>query len=385
MEHDRLSNVVEKKPGVKLFFVTYSLRGGGAEKVFTSVVEYLAKKNHELHVLTFEDKGIYAERIKSLGVVKYHTIDLKKNRVNFIIQSIKIRQIFKSVAPDKIVSFLHYPNMICYLACLLTRYKHIPAERSNHRRYIGKGMKWKLWKYLLKKTYRNSNLILCNSTLQKKFLAKDFKVPEDKIVVIHNGIALDQLVRLAQKKPAVELNNDKRLIVAVGRMAKVKGYDILIRSFNELLSEKSELNLRLMIVGEGPELESLKSLASNLGILDYITFAGFQVNPFPIIKQAQVYVLSSLYEGFPNALVEAMWINGHVVATNCDTGPSEIIDHKKDGLLVHPDDIDSLADGIKQMLNDENLRSAVYLNSREKSKTFDIKRMFEAYEKVLLE
>ena len=367
-------------------FIIYNLGGGGAEKVFAKLVAHVqANPQRKIHVLTFQDQGVYKEQIIALSNVTYHTLSIDQVRVNFLIQAWKVRKLIRQIKPEFILSFLYYPNIITYLALLGQKIKHVPAERSNHRKYFGHGLKWRIWGLLLKKSYLNAWKILSNSLDQKKHIVEDFGVDSDKISVVHNGIDLDDLDNKSKDSVDWQQYEGKKVVLAVGRFTKAKAYPVLLESFRILINRMQDDSVVLLILGEG-ELEGVvRNKIQELKLESHVVLNGFVGNPAPYLKHADVYVLSSQFEGFPNALLEAYWLNGHVVSTDCETGPGEIITNEKDGLLVPVNDSKRLAEALCIMLTDHSLRERVRLESHNRAKRFSVENMLARYDQILFE
>jgi glycosyltransferase involved in cell wall biosynthesis len=139
---------------------------------------------------------------------------------------------------------------------------------------------------------------------------------------------------------------------------------------------------KLVILGEGEERPSLEGLVKDLGIADKVIFAGFQPNPYPFMKHASLFVLSSIFESFALVIVEAMACGAPVVATDCLSGPSEIITDGVDGVLVPPADEKKLAEAMSRVLRDPALRARLIEKGRERAQFFDIKRILPEYEAI---
>lgn len=157
-----------------------------------------------------------------------------------------------------------------------------------------------------------------------------------KIVVIPNPVDISRVESLASENINI---NHKPYILAVGRLTPAKGFKFLIQAFAIVVRKTPELNL--VILGEGPDKELLERISSDLGIKDKVIFPGFVLNPYPYYKQAEVFVLSSLWEGSPNALIHALVLGVPVVSTDCPSGPRELIENKD--LLVPPKSSEALA------------------------------------------
>lgn len=360
----------------KIAFVTLNYGGGGAEKIFTKLIENFCN-NFNICAITFTNDGVYYDRIKQKNV-KLYTLKRKIN--NTIFYSIRLAKILKKEKPDKVISFLYYPNIIVYLTSLIYNYKYIVCERSNHRLYLKNTLKHKIWKFLLKKSYQKAIHVVAVSEKTKKFIIEDFKIDKNKIQVIYNGINFEELDFLSLENTP-EFNKDLKHIVAVGRLSEAKNYPLLLNSFSLLLKKHQKVHLH--ILGDGENKNVLQNLIKEKNLDKHVTLYGFIKNPYPYMKNADCYVLSSKWEGFPNVLIEALYLNGHVVSTNCDTGPAEIINHGYDGLLTPVDNEVALAENIEKMLYDNDLRENVFKNSRNTIKRFDEKIMIYNFRKIL--
>ncbi|HTN30881.1 MAG TPA: glycosyltransferase [Pseudomonas sp.] len=161
-----------------------------------------------------------------------------------------------------------------------------------------------------------------------------------------NAVISDELQTLAQQPLPCPLPDEYWL--AVGRLAFAKGFDVLLEAYARA-SRQASLP-KLVIVGDGPLAGSLKALALRLGIASRVHFTGLLSNPYPLFRRARLFVLSSRHEGLPTVLIEALALKVPVVATDCETGPRELLDGGRLGVLVAPDDPQALARGLLQAL-----------------------------------
>ena len=143
-------------------------------------------------------------------------------------------------------------------------------------------------------------------------------------------------------------------LLAVGRLTEEKGFDLLLSAY--AIAVKSSPLPDLVLVGTGPQLSALREQALRLGIAERVHFTGFLSNPYPLIKHARFFVLSSRHEGLPTALIEALALGTPVVASDCDTGPRELLDNGRLGILVKANDSQALAQGMIQALNQQPIR-----------------------------
>lgn len=364
----------------KLLFLILNLDGGGSEKIFTRLVSNLCHM-HDIVVVTFYEQGIFLSEIKALPV-RYYSISA--NNDNTLRFARRLRKILRQERPEKVISFLYYPNIISFLALIGLRIKHIPSERSNHRMYLTRSIKHIIWKNMLRHAYQKSIKIVALTERIKNFIIEDFRISDKKIDVIHNGLNFDVIGKLADEEiPGTIFNTHNKNIVAVGRFTEAKNYPMLIEAFNILHEKHPET--RLHIIGSGELQENIREYVKHKNLEKVINLPGFQKNPYSYIKRADCYVMSSKWEGFPNALAEAMFINGHVVSTDCPTGPADIITHEHDGLLSASDDAEKLSENLERMLYDDDLRHKLYNNSRISIQRFDEKNMIDKYRKIIEE
>ncbi len=171
----------------------------------------------------------------------------------------------------------------------------------------------------------------------------------DKIHVIRNPVITDKLLTLSQVKPTHPWLVEKTypVILGIGRLTRQKGFDTLIRTF--ALINKT-IASRLIILGDGNLRQELINLSKELGVSDRVDFPGFSDNPYSYLNAADLFILSSRWEGSPNALTEAMALGTQVVSTNCPSGPSELLQEGHIAPLVAVDDEDALAEAAIKIL-----------------------------------
>ncbi|HUO88492.1 MAG TPA: glycosyltransferase, partial [Rhizomicrobium sp.] len=188
-----------------------------------------------------------------------------------------------------------------------------------------------------------------------------------KVSVVHNPVFDPDIAELARQEPLHPwlLAGDPPIILAAGRLHPQKGFDVLLRAFARV---RAQIDCRLVILGEGAERASLAAMASDIGLAYDVDFPGFARNPFSLMARAAVFVLSSRWEGFPNALVEAMASGAPVVSTDCPSGPREILDHGRYGRLVPPGSAELLADAILAVLRERPDTTA----SRRRAEMFSV-------------
>ena len=201
-----------------------------------------------------------------------------------------------------------------------------------------KGLKRLSYELLYYLGYPTASLIVCQTdAMRREFVKYNGFIPSDKVVTLHNPIDLETVIQKAQEGLDEEYGD---FICSAGRLITVKGFDFLIKAFNNIAHEHK--GLKLIILGDGPEKNNLVQLIRQLELEDRVILKGFVENPFPYFKAARLCVVSSIKEGFPNVLLQMMALNNDVVSTLCAGGIEDI----KGIIKVKPGDIDALSEGM---------------------------------------
>ncbi|MAD57053.1 MAG: hypothetical protein CMK44_00590 [Porticoccus sp.] len=305
-----------------IYFVIPDLRCGGAEKVFINLANSFSK-NYSIKFILLETKG---ELIDDLNE-NIEIISLDVNRMRFSI--FKLIKILKNIRNSYVISAMWPLNCIVMISSIFSSKsnKFFLTEHVNLSKSIGVDFySNKIVLFLtVSFTYFLSNKIICVSDGVRKDLEKFYIFNKTKLVTIYNPII--------NKSPIKNKNfeNSKINILSVGTLKTQKDHSTLLKAFS-LLKNKS--NFHLNIVGDGPLKNQLIKLSINLNIKKYITFHGFQKNTNQFYQNNDIFILSSIYEGFGNVLVEALSFGLKIISTNCQNGPSEILSNGKYGILV---------------------------------------------------
>jgi glycosyltransferase involved in cell wall biosynthesis len=366
------------EPEKKLLFAIPSLVEGGTEKVLTNILGHLDKKNYRISLVLFEKKGPYLSQIPEH--VKIY--DLKKEgRYSFLKLILRLSRLFRKLNPNTVVSFMAYTYIIVLFAKVISgcKFKFITSVRT-YLSYATQHSKFSTIRYFFYKSFFNSaDFIIVPSKGIKKDLVKNFNVVKKKIKVIYNPIDLNKIMELKQEELEDTRIKERSFLLSIGRLTKAKGYPYLFRAFSRIHNEIKE---KLLILGTGEDEEALKSLAIELGIHDGVYFLGFQNNPYKFINMASIFILPSIWEGFPNVILEAMACGVPVISTDCPSGPNEIITNGKNGMLVPPADEEKLADAILTLLRNENIRKKFSEEGIRRVEEFRIEKIIPQYEEL---
>ena len=309
----------------KILFIVPSMRGGGAERVISTLLQHLDKDKFELNLALITKEG------KFLGDIPNHVniIDLNSKRVRNSI--FKIIKTINTTKVDIVFSTLGHLNLlISMIRPFLSKKIVFIGRESNTVSVINKQSKSpKLFDFLYNTFYNNFDHIIAQAKYMKKDLVKNYKIQDSKITVINNPIDFGKIEKLANISSEDLFDKNKINLLAVGRLSHQKGFDTLIEILKELDNKYC-----LSILGLGPDEEKLKSMIKELNLESKVKLLGFKDNPYIYMKQADIFVLSSRFEGFPNVVLEANACQTPVVAFDCPGGTEEIIINGENGYLA---------------------------------------------------
>jgi len=227
--------------------------------------------------------------------------------------------------------------------------------------------------------YRHANLVIGVSQGVCQDLADNFGVPTPKTLAIHNPIDLDLIRQCAGEDnddPWLAQRDRIPVVIAVGKLMPAKGYGDLLEAFRQV---RSQLQARLLILGEGPQRGRIEALISRLGLDDDVRLLGFQPNPYAYLSRATAFAHAAHWEGFPNVLLEAMACGLPVIATDCPSGPAEIVQDGENGLLLPVHDPHAFGDAMFRVLTDDCLRRRLGAAAARRAESFAAPRIVEAY------
>jgi glycosyltransferase involved in cell wall biosynthesis len=370
-----------------VLFFTSTLGGGGAEKHLLRLANHLDRDKFRVSLALARPSGEFEPAIA--GDVQRHYLNSSSKGSSTIrmLRSIRpLRRLIQRERPDVVFSVIDLANIANVLAA-----RGIPSPPKlilgvQTPPSIAYGDSWhpvsNLILRLIPRLYQKADRIVALSKGVAADLIAISSGLRDRVTVIYNaGVEADLLEKAREKLSADELPKT-RLVVSCGRLKELKGFAYLIDALAEI---RKTVPASLWIIGEGDERAALEERIRRHDLQHAVRLLGFQHNPFKYMAVADVFVLSSLFEGFGNVIVEAMACGVPVVATDCPYGPGEIISDGKNGSLVKPADASALAAAILRVLNDENLSRKLSVAGKDRANDFNAHTIAAEYGELFLE
>lgn len=352
------------------------LAGGGAERNMLRLSAAFAARGHSVDLVTCRATGAFSTHIPS----EVRLVELGPSRT--IAALPRLRSYLSHVQPSAMLSALNHANVVALWARRWagSRTRMVISERTTPSEEAGAGgWKARATAELIRRHYAWADEIIANSSGVASDVCAMTGLPRSRVKVIYNPVVTPELSGLMRAEPQHPWFKDvgPPVVLGVGRLERVKNFTALVRAFAQVRRQRP---CRLVILGEGTERRRLQALVEQLGVSESVALPGFEPNPFASMSRAAVAVLTSLWEGFPNALAEALACGTTVVSTNCRSGPAEILEDGEYGLLVPLGDEDALAGAIIAAL--DRPFDAVKLQRR--ARDFSLDRITDQYLSALL-
>lgn len=335
----------------KIAFYIGSLNKGGAERVITNLAEYFYSKGYQVWMITkFRADVEYTLSDGITRIIADLTKEEEKGRIqNFFNRTLKLRRIIKGIHPDVVVSFIGKSNLRTIAATRGTGIPAVVSVRSNPAREIGSGLK----RLLIFLMFRMAEGVVLQTMEAKEFFPKSI---QKKAIVLQNSLN-PEFIR------PVYTGEKRKEIVSVGRIDNNKNQKMLIEAFAPLAEKFPDW--KVFLYGDGEARKHLEERVKTLGLEERILFKGVQSDIPEKIEGASIFALTSKQEGMPNALIEAMVLGLAVISTDCPCGgPRDLIVSNENGILIPVDDTVALTDALKQLIEDEELRSRISHNAK---------------------
>tara|TARA_B100000212_G_scaffold89261_1_gene65453 strand:- start:27714 stop:28835 length:1122 start_codon:yes stop_codon:yes gene_type:complete len=343
----------------KIAFFIPKLTYGGAERVIIDIANNLSKRGYLIDIVLAKGGKIYLEEISpSVNIINL-------NSKSTILSFFNLSRYIQKSRPNGIISALSHANCVVLLSrkFVNNNTKVVVSERNiSYRNTFNKiGFKRFILDLLIKYLYPEAKCIVTVSEGVRESIINTYKFKRDHVKAILNPCDFQKINNLKSK---CMLNSkiingfkseNQKIILSVGSLTIQKNYSLLIKAF-KIVSQ--EINCKLIILGEGPERSKLDELCRNLAIdSNSIYMPGFIANPFPYMKACDLYVMSSLWEGLPNVLIQALACKCNIISTDCDAGPREILEDGKWGRLIKVNDTNGLANAMIEELSSKNQKS----------------------------
>ena len=333
----------------KIAFFIPNLCDAGAENALKLVINRLVEKkpNYDIDLCLGSNRGNLIKDIDSrINILHFNRLKLRYCFFDVVIYFLRNK-------PEYFISILDYTNIIASCAHLLSLSKSklilwehsvtsIHAKTTISKIYF---IRYNIIKYF----YNRADSIVVASKGICIDLVNNFNISKKLINIINSPVDVKAIIALSRKENKYYKNHE-RYIVSIGRLVKSKNFDLLINAFKII---SSETKYKLLIVGEGPEKENLKQKIKKLHLKQNIKLLEYIKNPYPVLKDAELYAMSSSWEGFGLALIEALALNKNIVSTDCKCGPSEILDNGKYGVLVSSNNEIEFANSLLKVINGE--------------------------------
>lgn len=322
---------------------------GGAERVAATLCNQWSMIGHYVHLIpTYSGGGgVYGYRLNPSIKTQYLADLVGKNKssiFSYITRFIALRKLIKASGADVVVSFLPNVNVA---SILTTRFTKIPLIVSERRDPSSQPMSI-FWEIACRLLYRYSNAVVVQTEGVRSNIHKLYPGLK-KVTCIPNPLP-DDLLHL---RPTYN-DGPRKVLLSLGRLSPEKQVDHIIRSFSKLAAQFGEWDLH--VYGDGPSRQELERLTESLNLNTRIVFKGRTNDPWGVISQADAFVMTSRFEGFPNALLESMAMGLPCISYDCPSGPRDISRQGVDALLVPPQDEEQLLHQMTRLLNDEKLR-----------------------------
>ncbi|MBF0522033.1 MAG: glycosyltransferase [Candidatus Omnitrophica bacterium] len=323
-----------------------SLDGGGAERVVVLLANELSTRGIGVDLLLVEKKGPHVDSLSR----QVNVVDLAKKGV--LASFFAISKYIKDNEPDFFISHLEHANIVTALVKVFSKNvktkflltEHVaPSEWFKNARLL----KDRVVHVLGKCFYRYADHVIAVSKGVAKDVISFYGISNDKVSVIYNPVIGKDLMARSCAEFVPLFDEDADYILGMGRLVEQKDFSVLIEAFKIL---KKSRKLNLLILGEGAQRRLLEDLIKKYGLQDHIKLPGHLANPYPYLKRAKVFVLSSRREALPTVLIEALALGVAVVSTNCPYGPAEILDNGRLGRIVEVGNATALAAAIEKTL-----------------------------------
>jgi glycosyltransferase involved in cell wall biosynthesis len=354
-----------------------SLVGGGAERIFLILAEGLARRGWSVDLVVADPSG------PLLSEVPQNVCLLGLNAPHVTASIVPLARYLRSHRPNAVLTAMTHANLTAIASVALARIQtRLVVTEHQHLSTLLAGpatRRERLFPHLIRLLYPRSDAVVAVSEGVADDLARRAKLPRSSIRVEKNPIRIQQLLTLGAEPPSHAWfgPGSPPVVLGVGRLTRQKDFGTLLRAFRRVRDHR---RVRLMLLGDGEDRPSLEALVGELDLTEDVQIMGFVANPYPYYGAASLLALSSIWEGLPTVLIEAMVFGLPIVSTDCPSGPAEILEGGRWGTLVPVRDPTALAEAIAAALPPDGGRPQLrYDNLLD----YDVERVVGRYCKLL--
>jgi len=351
--------------------IIHQLTMGGAERMMVNILNHFAKEGEEVHLIIFKNIGSLKELLEPSIII--HDLDassVKQSIPKCLLELYRLKPdtVFSGIGHVNIAlaPFISMMRMFLPHTRWVSRETNIVSMQNKHSKYP------QVFDWLYRRVYKNYDVIIAQSEDMRNDLQLNYPSSAAKTIVINNPIDIDRVEMLSNEFDFKKIN-----LVNIGILRKTKRHDLMLQTLAKL-----PVNYNLLLVGDGEEEKCLKDLAEELGITDRVTFEGHKTNPYPYMKKADLFILTSEHEGFPNVLLEANALGLPVIAFACPGGITEIVKNGRNGFHVPNGNVDEMVATIEKASTYEFDKEDIVAVTRER---YAHNVILEKYRKVFYE
>lgn len=354
---------------MKIDFITASLNAGGAERVLVLLANYFSENSYCVRIITFNEPDDYSFS-PSIIRVKLHHGNISNHKIRSLSNLISFYRP-KNNRPEVMISFITQTSFIAIIVAKLYGLKIIASEHNSFLRSQSPKLLTSFTRTFL---YPLANYL----TVLTNFDVDFYQKKGINVVVMPNPCSFNSFNE--------QNSTREKFILAVGNLDRYyhKGFDNLLKLIVPVL--KNHRDWTLKIVGDGKEgMNFLKQLTNKLNIVDQVVFTGFRKDVNILMQESEIFILSSRYEGLPMVLLEAMSQGMACIAYDCKTGPSDIIKHGINGLLIEDQNMEAMQRGVERLINEQDLRERLKFAANKTVDNYSIDKIAQKWEKIFLE
>jgi len=361
----------------RIAFFLSDLDAGGAQRTIANLVNALPPDRFAAELVVARTSGAARDWLAT----DRRPVDLGCAQMRGAL--LPLRRYLAAARPDVLFATMVDANIVAALAARLGAHRPrlILRESNPHR---ARGDIGPLRRLAVRWAYGQADAVVALSHGVGRELIEDYGLDPGRVVTIHNPVdigAWRRRAQAAQQAPWGTFGAGAPVLVAVGRLIRQKGFDLLLRALAKCRG--GGFKARLVIVGEGPERATLEALAHELAVAERVLFAGFIADPASYYAHGDVFVLPSRWEGFGHVIVEAMACGLPVIAFDCPYGPADILGSGEGGVLVRPEDVDSLAAAIDRLLDVPAERARLAAGAQSVAERFSLARIATDYGRLI--